>query len=369
MKWQEIRLHEGYLRAEGSGYTISSSYIRSFGIVIRMSVRPEHSELKSLGHPQAGLKISSISADKMFIPSVDADKMLCGIVPGDPSLVGRDYHTVGPVAKPRPEWMFNAIQTHGDVQMFCKDQHTRILVNDALNCLCPWMPSRRSPIVRIQHLVAWPGDYTGYKTSLMHFWEPRVALHVRLKRRCDELTLKEKEEHEGFEIAQKHCDDLVKHDATANDFYCRWKRSNIHPEGEVHAAAPKTPDHDQAIKDRLDMLENIKAEFDDAQRFFGTRNKADQLYYEGGHRVAPINYLELIRAYLSALAIREDKIEHGGPHCGVARLDFKADPKHNDEINALMLDKEHSGPGLFRKVAEMAHGMVDQRFFVAEKFR
>ncbi|KUJ13203.1 uncharacterized protein LY89DRAFT_721274 [Mollisia scopiformis] len=356
MRWQEIRLHEGYLRAEGSGYTITSSSIRSFGLVARLSVRPEHSEIKSLGRLQAGLDLSNISADKLLIPSVHADQMLCGIVPGDPELVDRTYHTVGPDAKSHPEWMFNAIQTHGDVQQFCqKTNQTRTLINDAICCICPWMPLSTSPIVRIQHPIAWQGGYMGYKYSFMHFWEAREVLRVRLKRRCDQLSQKEKQEHTKFEYAQQKYDALAEHVA-ADDFYCRWKKSLIHPEGKVNAAAPNSG-YEQAIKDRMDMLQSIKDIFDETQRFFEARNKADQLIHEEHFSVPPIKYLELVRAYLSALAIK------------VARPDFKANPDHNLEIDQMLSDKKHSGPGLARDIAEMTHVMVDQCSFVAEKLR
>lgn len=403
IRWQEIRLRDSYLRGEGSGYTVASNSIRTFGLVVRLSVQSKQADPKSLIHTQLGLDLPNISVDGMLIPSGYVDKMLCGIVPGDPQLVGRDYYTVGSDSQERPELMFNAIQTHGDVQTYCQHSaETRMLVNDTLGCVCPWMPLSNFPIVRIQHPVAWQGGHMGYKVSLMHCWEAREILRLRLNRRYEELTREEKENHPYFKVAKDGYNTLATY---ADDFYCRWKTSNIHPQGRVKAAiesglldqqaiegrieevitsrirpqsivnvAKRDRDiqarvdqaikarMEPAIKSRMTMLEKIKGLFDEAQNFFINRNEAERVLASGlggSTSVSPIKYLEFVRAYLSALAIK------------VARPDFKPSPENNHEaeIDEMILDKVHSGPGIAREVARMAHAMVDERLFVGNKLR
>lgn len=68
MIWTDFRPEDGILRAEGNGHVLSSTSIRSIGMILQyMNIKP---------YPR------KLSQESLFVPSRDADKMGFGILPG-----------------------------------------------------------------------------------------------------------------------------------------------------------------------------------------------------------------------------------------------------------------------------------------------
>lgn len=83
MVWKQFDPLDGNLRAEGAGHTITSSDVRSMGMVLQISVRdplPSTFTLEDI--------------NELFIPSEAADKLGFGILPGQDILGIPDY-TIG----------------------------------------------------------------------------------------------------------------------------------------------------------------------------------------------------------------------------------------------------------------------------------
>lgn len=68
MIWTDFRPEDGILRAEGNGHVLSSTSVRSIGVILQyMNITP---------YPRM------LSQESFFIPSRDADRMAFGILPG-----------------------------------------------------------------------------------------------------------------------------------------------------------------------------------------------------------------------------------------------------------------------------------------------
>lgn len=80
MLWQQFDLLEGHMRAEGNGFTVTSTSVRSIGIVLQFVVSdplPDDYDMEQV--------------HELYIPSEAADKMGFGIVPGQAGLNIPDY--------------------------------------------------------------------------------------------------------------------------------------------------------------------------------------------------------------------------------------------------------------------------------------
>lgn len=68
MIWTDFRPEDGILRAEGNGHVLSSTSVRSIGVILQyMNITP---------YPR------KLSQESLFVPSRDADGMAFGILPG-----------------------------------------------------------------------------------------------------------------------------------------------------------------------------------------------------------------------------------------------------------------------------------------------
>ena len=80
MFWKQFDPLEGNMRAEGNGFTITSTLVRSIGIVLQIGVSdplPDEYDMEQV--------------HELYIPSEAADKMGFGIVPGQAGLNIPDY--------------------------------------------------------------------------------------------------------------------------------------------------------------------------------------------------------------------------------------------------------------------------------------
>lgn len=80
MLWKQFDPLEGNMRAEGNGFTVTSTLVRSIGIVLQIGVSdplPDEYDMEQV--------------HELYIPSEAADKMGFGIVPGQAGLNIPDY--------------------------------------------------------------------------------------------------------------------------------------------------------------------------------------------------------------------------------------------------------------------------------------
>ena len=98
MKWRQFDLVGSNLRAEGNGYIITSTLVRSVGIVLEITVDQDlpfkyNSSILTPSQTRYELdyEINVFSLNELYIPSEIADKLAFGIVSGLPELDIPDY--------------------------------------------------------------------------------------------------------------------------------------------------------------------------------------------------------------------------------------------------------------------------------------
>lgn len=86
MNWRQFDLVDSNLRAEGNGYTITSTLVRSVGIVLEITV---DQNVPYKYNSSNDLDVSLLN--ELYIPSETADKLAFGIVSGLPGFGIPDY--------------------------------------------------------------------------------------------------------------------------------------------------------------------------------------------------------------------------------------------------------------------------------------
>jgi len=88
MKWKDFRPSDGILRAEGHSHTITSTVVRSLGIVLQYSYTGQGQRLrkaeKNLGRVATGSLI--IEQEEIYILSTRGDRLGCGVLRTEPML-------------------------------------------------------------------------------------------------------------------------------------------------------------------------------------------------------------------------------------------------------------------------------------------
>ena len=165
MVWKQFDLLDGSLRAEGAGHTITSSDVRSMGMVLQISVRdplPSTFALEDI--------------NELFIPSEAADKMGFGIVPGQDILGIPDY-TIG-----TEEEILATLRKQIDPSNAAADQVKSLLeanpgwtpgISDIIGLAAPMIRPPSSSLVRV------PAP-AGYNVGLTQQEEGFVVFRNRL---------------------------------------------------------------------------------------------------------------------------------------------------------------------------------------------
>lgn len=86
MNWRQFDLFNSNLRAEGNGYTITSTLVRSVGIVLEITIDQDLLHNRNISND---LDVSLLN--ELYIPSEIADKLAFGIVSGLPGFGIPDY--------------------------------------------------------------------------------------------------------------------------------------------------------------------------------------------------------------------------------------------------------------------------------------
>ncbi|KAE9377491.1 hypothetical protein N431DRAFT_365287 [Stipitochalara longipes BDJ] len=86
MKWKDFRPSDGILRAEGHSQTITSTVVRSLGLVLQYSYTGQNQRLAMAEHNlRKRLGTGSILAEQeeIYIPTAEADRLGCGVLRTD----------------------------------------------------------------------------------------------------------------------------------------------------------------------------------------------------------------------------------------------------------------------------------------------
>ncbi|KAK0119302.1 hypothetical protein ONS95_008148 [Cadophora gregata] len=90
MKWKDFRPSDGILRAEGHSHIITSTVVRSLGIVLQYSYTGRNQRLRMAeqNHFRKRLVTGSIlpEQEEIYIPRASADRLGCGVVRTEPLL-------------------------------------------------------------------------------------------------------------------------------------------------------------------------------------------------------------------------------------------------------------------------------------------
>lgn len=89
MKWKDFRPSDGILRAEGHSHTITSTTVRSLGLVLQYSYTGQNQRLRiAEQNTRKRLVTGSIlpELEEIYIPRAKADRLGCGVLRSDPFL-------------------------------------------------------------------------------------------------------------------------------------------------------------------------------------------------------------------------------------------------------------------------------------------
>lgn len=93
MRWKDFRPADGIMRAEGHSHIITSTIVRSLGIVIQYSYTGQGQRLtraeRNLGRTMAGSLIRE--QEEVYIPTPQADRLGSGVIRGEPALRIPDF--------------------------------------------------------------------------------------------------------------------------------------------------------------------------------------------------------------------------------------------------------------------------------------
>lgn len=82
MKWKDFRPSDGILRAEGHSHIITSTMVRSVGIVLQYSYTGQGQRLKraDVNHQRAVTGSLFVEQEEVYIPSSKSDRLGCGVI-------------------------------------------------------------------------------------------------------------------------------------------------------------------------------------------------------------------------------------------------------------------------------------------------
>jgi hypothetical protein len=82
MKWKDFRPSDGILRAEGHSHTITSTVVRSLGIVLQYSYTGQGERLKKAEEHLRRVVTGSLMSEQeeIYIPCAKADRLGCGVI-------------------------------------------------------------------------------------------------------------------------------------------------------------------------------------------------------------------------------------------------------------------------------------------------
>ena len=165
MGWKEFRPGESIMRAEGNGQSISSTPVRSLGILLQYSN-------DGLLDPRKGLQ-----QDSLTICSDEADKFGFGIIPGCADLQMKDIPMTN---VPEKEAIKNAMRNLDCIniekyaEQFTGNYDNAMVFFDIIPLAAPWMPIRGSNIVQLRR------PFRRYQSALS-WWEGYITFHHRLR--------------------------------------------------------------------------------------------------------------------------------------------------------------------------------------------
>ena len=168
MEWKDLRPGENIMRAEGNGQSISSTPIRSLGILLQYT------------NDQFLVEDKVVMDASLTVCSTEADKFGFNIIPGFQALGMSDI----PLSDaPEATAIKNAMRTLGieDYDKHFRDQNNVPSFFDLIPLAAPWIPLRGSNVVQIRRPSRkFPGALV--------WWEGFITFHHRLRDICQEKS-------------------------------------------------------------------------------------------------------------------------------------------------------------------------------------
>ncbi|KAJ5377527.1 uncharacterized protein N7496_004936 [Penicillium cataractarum] len=166
MKWKDFRPADGIMRAEGHSHIITSTVIRSLGILLQYSYTGQNQRLRYAEFNLGRIAPGSIDKEQeeVYIPRARADRLGCGVIRPEPQLCVPDF-TVG-----TPQEIaiaLDSLDTSGQSfailrDMQIKDPDLRFRVADIVAMSASMIHHRGSDLVQIPA----PSDnVNGFTTS------------------------------------------------------------------------------------------------------------------------------------------------------------------------------------------------------------
>lgn len=226
MRWKNLEMSNGILRAEGNGHVLISSMVQGFGIVFNYSFNPSFqrilSEWISNGALYQGEQSRSLSRN--------ADKLACGIIPGtslfnvcDIALRGKDSEETsfllseavnGLGARQQIVEALAEVETVQHMTRHGPHNKLSFPINDMICVLTPFLPQEGSTNTFFTYPLQ-----TTVPLSVFLFWETREILLHKLRDHPERHPSNRPHLQEIYErmlhLSQKY----------EKDFYCRWNNS------------------------------------------------------------------------------------------------------------------------------------------------
>lgn len=232
MRWENINLSDGVLRANGHGHSLLSTMVRGIGIVFQYNF---YFEASKKGNVSSWISPEGARGLQSLIPRRSIDKLSCGIVPGPGNFHIPDLPLCGKNIDENATLLLAALRAldvdrstihyitkHERLQNMQDDGYSSPIgfpIHDMIAVLTPFLPLKGTSVNRIPYPVR-----STVALSAFMFWETRDALYHRLK----DL------------ISSHHADSRIPllHDVFAklkylvdkyhDDFYCKFEKSLAH---------------------------------------------------------------------------------------------------------------------------------------------
>jgi hypothetical protein len=313
----------GKMQADGNGFNLTALDVKGLGVVLRFIASGPHDR-----YPR-------------IIPSRAADKLLCGIVPGDPDLVGKDFHMVNNNGELRlfaeyNEGVLSNMGVSGPRRDVIRKHNNPEVHNDTITLLLPFLPLESSTMTAYY----FPGWYTESGIRGVHcFWEGRLALHRRLQERVQsEASSLTKTTEALADVLEKF--DLLEQ-RHGDDWYARWSWNPSICNGH-------------AWETKLSAINDARQIFDWTTNYFLERGFGESS--NGGHT----RYVHLVAAHacMADYAIGKSKAfvknyKHGrGQHD--LKEAYKIESKHG---NHFVFDLYEVGRHYVNQLHDSQHGV------------
>ena len=241
MNWRTLNLDEGFMQADGNGFSISSTEVKGLGIVFKFS------------------KSGSTGPFPRIVPNIAADKLLCGVLPGHPTLVRRNFDMIrqdrSVILNHDQDGLFSKIGLARIISLGIASNPLVHFQNEAIMLVMPFLPSGGSTITSI----VINGMLEG-RRAIFSFWEGRFALMQALKYRIDHH--KTHKRHADLVKIFQHFQAL---EEFHEDFYIQFDKAAITGHQKSSSGAFM---RDETGQTKLAFIDICRTKFEETDNYF-----------------------------------------------------------------------------------------------------